>query len=189
MHRLFNLIYNNLYSIKFVYTIYHFFRTTIPNYFDSDRLQKIGYKDLNYFNAIMKENEIEYFCDFGTLLGIVRENSFIKHDIDIDVALIRGKQFDIKKIEQILTNKGLKKTHEYYYCGRVTEESYIFPSGVSIDLFIYDLEDDVMSTYVYYKDHSTVYPDSSFRSVKKFVYPKIDKFKTINFVDNFLYFP
>ena len=48
------------------------------------RLQKYGYNILNEIDNLFSYNNIEYFAEFGTLLGIVREKQLLLHDTDID---------------------------------------------------------------------------------------------------------
>ena len=35
---------------------------------------------------VLKDNDIPYYLDCGTLLGCIREKGFIEHDTDVDVA-------------------------------------------------------------------------------------------------------
>lgn len=44
---------------------------------------------LTNFHQAMNEVGIPYWLEFGTLLGAVREHSFISHDFDLDVAFLR----------------------------------------------------------------------------------------------------
>ena len=39
------------------------------------------------FDQCMNDNNIPYSLIFGSLLGAIREKGFIKHDLDIDVAI------------------------------------------------------------------------------------------------------
>ncbi len=59
--------------------------------------------------SVLDEYKIDYYLDFGTLLGAVREKGFIPWDDDIDISLL--KQSDYKKIPAVL--KEIKKRFKY----------------------------------------------------------------------------
>ena len=42
---------------------------------------------LNNTTNILKDNNIDYWLDFGTCLGAYRDNDFISHDTDIDISI------------------------------------------------------------------------------------------------------
>ena len=60
---------------------------------------------------LLNEHKInDWFIGFGTLLGIVRDNSCINHDDDVDI-IIDESNFD--KIVKILDENNLNRTYDY----------------------------------------------------------------------------
>lgn len=169
----YNAIRNRLYHNRFILSIYSFFRTTIPNHISQKKLKRYGYNNLKTIKWLLSDTGIKCFCEFGTLLGFIRDAGFIAYDNDIDFGVINDGEFDWAKLENKLLEKNIIKIHSYSYQDKVTEETFLFPDGISIDFFLYDFHDDKMITYVYYKDHDMLYENAKERSVKALIYPKI----------------
>jgi len=55
---------------------------------------------LKNVTSILEEANIQYYLDFGTLLGAIRDNSFIPWDNDLDITILNEKDFI--KIPEIL---------------------------------------------------------------------------------------
>ena len=89
------------------------------------QIQLLSLELLRLFDNICKKHDIEYWLDYGTLLGAVRHGGFVPWDDDIDVAMIREdyNKFievfpeEIEKLDtikdQIIISK-LTKPHENY---------------------------------------------------------------------------
>ena len=52
-----------------------------------DTLKKELWELLRIFDPICREEHIDYWVDYGTLLGAVRHQGFIPWDDDIDVSM------------------------------------------------------------------------------------------------------
>lgn len=66
------------------------FPESIEKYINVNDLNELRQKQLrllDQFNIICKKHEINYWLDFGTLLGSVRSKGFIEWDDDIDVSM------------------------------------------------------------------------------------------------------
>lgn len=78
---------------------------TLSNPQNRDRALKM----LKDVISVLDEYKIDYYLDFGTLLGAVREKGFIPWDDDIDISLL--KQSDYQKIPAVL--KEIEKRFKY----------------------------------------------------------------------------
>jgi len=56
--------------------------------FEDEETMKFARKSLLRVTKVFSENNIKYFADFGTLLGIVREGDLIPWDDDIDLSIL-----------------------------------------------------------------------------------------------------
>jgi phosphorylcholine metabolism protein LicD len=104
-------------------------------------VQKYGLESLQLLKKAFNENGREFWLDYGTLLGAVRENDFIGHDADIDIATIFKGNEAAKEIERSLINKGFTKSREFKMDGKLVEETYLY-KGVNLDIFYYYQEAD-----------------------------------------------
>jgi len=86
---------------------------------------------LSEFTSCLNDS---YFLCYGTCLGALREGSFIKHDLDIDVGIMRG-DFKLEYINSII-EKGFKLIRLYgsLECGL---EFSFRKNGVKVDLMVY----------------------------------------------------
>lgn len=113
---------------------------------------------LNYIDRICKENKLNYFLAYGTLLGAIRHNGFIPRDDDIDIWMPRN---DYERFKQIVKNENLfflEDCKTYIDCYRdygklidpniiIKETGVVHPSsGLFIDIFILDaINDDFLN--------------------------------------------
>ncbi len=54
------------------------------------KIQDINYDMLEEFDAVCRNNDIEYFLNYGSILGSVRHKGFIPWDNDVDIAIKRN---------------------------------------------------------------------------------------------------
>jgi hypothetical protein len=89
------------------------------------------------FMKIAEDTGVLYIPVYGTLLGFVRENKVLNHDLDIDLGLFEVDNEIMNKFEQIILQKGfiiasqviIESTKE------VIEKSYV-KNKIKIDVYI-----------------------------------------------------
>jgi len=117
---------------------YIYYRTISKdsNYKKNRRFLKNATEIMHRIDSIFNELGIDYWLEYGTLLGVIRENGFIKHDYDIDLGLFLDDYSE--DIEKIFNKYGFKKAHKFSIDNGIygLEEAYHF-NGVAVDLFYF----------------------------------------------------
>ncbi len=104
---------------------------------------------LESLHQAFKEVDIDYWLDFGTLLGAVRENDFIPHDLDIDIGVLGVLSNEARSnIDEVLSKHGFEKKYFFMYENFVREETYAY-KGISVDLFYYELDNKEITSYYF----------------------------------------
>ncbi len=107
-----------------------------------------GVDTLNHIDKVLRSQGINYCTVFGTMLGAVREHGFIKHDLDIDLAVWYDEAGE--SLKEILEKEGFTFHRSINVdngqWGR--EETYYY-KGVSIDFFYFYESDDIPEKWPY----------------------------------------
>jgi phosphorylcholine metabolism protein LicD len=126
---------------------------------DLRKAQLVMLRLLKIFDYLCRKNNIEYWINFGTLLGAVRHKGFIPWDADIDVGMTRESynRFLETCVSQLSRDIFFQnaKTDPYYNDNLIIEaklrdkySNYIewqeknpnskWHNGIQLDIFIYD---------------------------------------------------
>lgn len=121
-------------------------------YYKQNRVFLSNAKEVMYaIDNIFRELNIPYWLEYGTLLGVIRDNDFIKHDIDIDLGLFL-KDYS-QNIEKTFIKYGFKKLRKISIDNDKygIEETYTY-NGMEIDLFFYTKKGDYMFAHAFQKE-------------------------------------
>lgn len=114
-----------------------------------EMIKELGYELLKFIDNVCKKHDLEYWLDYGTLLGAIRHADYIPWDDDLDISMMRK---DYEKFCEVIDNEiknnnltNLKatfkkaKTIDAY---RWIQLKYIHPdyktSFVGLDIFAFD---------------------------------------------------
>lgn len=107
--------------------------------------QKYSLEALKTIKVVLDTENIEFWLDYGTLLGAIRENNFIAHDLDLDFGMFYSKD-EIKKVEVIFEKNNIKKCREFILDGKIVEQTFSY-KGLCFDMFYYFTDDKEMWAY------------------------------------------
>ena len=118
------------------------------------RLQKFGpriYREVSELLSVVGES---YIVDFGTLLGVIRDNGPIKHDDDVDFSMYPDA--NAEKIVRMLVGEGYVFIKALAYEGVVTE-FMLQKYGIAVDFFRQFRDDGGEYFYFYVNNQKTNY--------------------------------
>ena len=117
---------------------------------DNSEVRNLELEILKYIDQICKEHHIQYFLDYGTLLGAIRHKGFIPWDDDVDICMKRS---DYERFVEIMSSADNTRyrvlttdtdPHYFYEFAKVVdthtclEETQTIPNpnmGVWVDVF------------------------------------------------------
>lgn len=123
-------------------------------------LQENGTDVILMTKETLDELGLEWFADYGTLLGIVRDNCFIPHDEDMDFGLYFNDHSRWNAIEEAFEKKGAMKLRQIELNGVVEEMTFQW-KGVPFDLFRHWKEDGKDRAYYFKIFPDVKYPNST----------------------------
>lgn len=103
-----------------------------------------GAETLTHFAQCMQKSGIEYWLEFGTLLGAYRDKAFVPNELDLDIG---AHLCDVPRIHQVLTENGFRLVREFHVIGKnCLEQTYEY-RGVTLDMMYFTQEGDMTWCY------------------------------------------
>ena len=171
---LLNIIRVNLGQIKLLKILLYPFNRVIRRFNEYKMnyyYKKNGILVFNTFVETLNELNITFWPEFGTLLGIHRENDFLKHDYDFDFGAYID-NFDF--LTKALKDKGFKLLYTYYCPDdeKIKESTYSF-KGVNIDIFYFVRKSDGDYCYTFIPGNTENITELHYK-IKVFKFEKIE---------------
>lgn len=100
---------------------------------------------LKNITEILEENKIDYWIEFGTLLGYVREKRLLPWDPDIDIVVLNLNK--VKTLKNEINKRGLviESEHNNYFSTKkiiIKDKKISEMSGMHIDIFEFEILDE-----------------------------------------------
>lgn len=121
-----------------------------------ESVKNYGYEALLHVKELFAELKLDFWLDYGTLLGAIREKDFIGHDADIDIGTFFTTGEDAKAVEKAFIGRGFKKAREFWFEGNIVEETYIY-KGVNLDVYYYVTGENRVSCFALEEGERTIY--------------------------------
>ena len=103
-----------------------------------------GADALIHFAQCMQKSGIDYWLEFGTLLGAFRDGAFVPNELDLDIG---AHLHDAAQIYQVLTENGFRLVREFHVIGDNNLEQTYEYQGVTLDMMYFSQEGDKMWCY------------------------------------------
>lgn len=142
-------------------------------------LKKVGADVLKEIVEINGRNNLGILPIYGTLLGFVRDGGFMKHDDDIDLAVMPGKSpKDILNV--FVVRHGWEFLHGLSYHGKCTEFTLKHKTGLTVDFFfMQDSGEDLLSSVYFWKEGEP-YTDIRQNNLKWVRHPYVNALRKFN---------
>ena len=161
---------------QYIQRIINIYCASIPGNYQKKKLSVLQ-EAFEETNSFLKKLEIDYWIDFGTLLGYYREKSILAHDIDVDFGVPEEYYEKIWNSRHMLSKGFIMYDTSYKHRG---PKLFISFKGFDIDLYFYEDTGDKLASY-----EVTKYPSEMKPFDKNLAFP----LRQVEFLDSSTYIP
>ena len=144
-------------------------------------LKDNGIELISEIEKALKNVGVCYFADYGTLLGIIRDHSFISWDNDIDYGLLVEDSFNWKTFESDLNKYGFRKIREFFFKNKILEQTYAY-GNLTVDFFGHICSKEKTYGFSFFRMENYIYQSKNEFHVRTTEYAKIYETKIVNFL-------
>lgn len=190
--KLINKIKNSLQTNRITHPIYaraRYVRDRIKNADEFKMLQEQGPQVIKLIQELL-ENEVLFYFDAGTLLGIIREGKLLKHDCDIDIAVQGFDQKEVMRVRQLFLSNNFKLERSFSIEGIGIVEDAFSILNFRFDVFYIQRENEKEYYYAMYRNPQLANdPDIRKRNVIKLSFTPILAVKKVDLEGVFVNVP
>lgn len=132
------IVFRDSKLVRLIFNPINRFIRSFMNHRANVAFKRFGLEAFDLFVTTLKRKGITYWPEFGTLLGIYRDNDFIPHDNDFDFGAPINQR---DRINKALCEVGFSYKHGYY-CPEldyIREDTFLY-KGVGLDIFYFHNE-------------------------------------------------
>lgn len=104
---------------------------------------------------VLAQTDWPFFFTCGSLLGIIRDNGLIEHDLDLDVAIMENDDFSWDKLKSIMEGAGFHLSRGFFIGDTLHEVTYT-RNGLGVDIYIEEIVDDKTMTAPFFYRRTNV---------------------------------
>lgn len=136
-------------------------------------LRRFGAEVLSELASQFKKHDMPGYAAYGTMLGFVRDNGFIPHDDDVDVAILPNSGWNsVQVLKCFLAEEGFSYVFGFKYDDELVEFKLMYHS-VPIDFYFPKLIGDRFGVHGFYYEPNVRYPTAQHNTAKLFKEPLV----------------
>lgn len=154
-----NLLKQNKFIYHLLLPLVNSYRYLFHFYFRNKKFRQNGTRVLLKAKMALDHINLHYWLDFGTLLGVYRDQKLLTNDLDLDIGVFLCDY--CPEIEETMKKFGFRLIREYIIDDKKSglQQTFLL-DGVSIDLFYYISNGDKMHCHCFTNFRGYSFADS-----------------------------